>query len=167
MIEVYRPLVAARFPVESSGAYLFTNFEELGEVIETSRRGQLLRSSDIHELIQQLYPAQLNSLLSSTLIDFGPNAPVILEQYAIISRQLLLKNSQLWIILNEIAESLSIRTGTDITNQSLSEILPVLRELYISRAAERYYAAQLLQGTQELYLQYDRLFALLLFGRGF
>lgn len=164
MIEIYRPLMA-QLPAESNWAYLFAHFEELDNVLRTSRSGQLLNAQDAYELIQQLYPVQLISLLDSVLMTFGPNAPeIITEQSTVISRQLLLESDGLLMTLEEMARRFSIIRGTDISNQPLDESFPALvRGLYLCPEAERFYATQVLLRTEPLYLQYGRLFALLHF----
>jgi hypothetical protein len=163
IIEVYRPLLA-QLPAESNWTHLFAHFEELDEVLRTSRSGQLLSAPDAYELIQQLYPIQLKSLLDSVVITFGPNAPEITEQFTVISRQLVLRSNELLFTLEEIARWISFIRGIDISNQPLEVSFPTLVSgLNLSPEAERLCAVRILLGTEFLYLQYGRLFTLLHF----
>lgn len=163
IIEIYRPLII-QLPAESHWTYLFAHFEELDDVLRTSRSGQLLDAQDVYELIQQLYPVQLKSLLDSVLITFGPNAPEITEQSRVISRQLLFESRRLLMTLEEIAHGISLIRGTDISNQPLDESFPALvRGLHLSPEVEIFYATRILLRTEFLYLEYSRLFALLHF----
>lgn len=163
IIDVYRPIIA-QLPTESSWTYLFSNFDELDNVVRTSRGGQLLNAQDAYELIQQLYPVQLNSLLDSVLMTFGPNAPEITEQLNVISRQLSLESNRLLMTLGEIAQGISLIRGTDVSNQPLDESFSaLLTGFHLSPEAERFFATQVLLRAEPLHLQYSRLFPFLRF----
>lgn len=163
MIEVYRPLIA-QLPAESSWNYLFEHYKELNNVIQTSSRGQLLGAEEAYDLIQQLYPRQLGSLLDSVLLNFGLNAPEITEQCAIISRHLLFGSHGLLITLEEVAQGISFLGGIDVSNQPLDESFPALvRGHNLSPEMESFYATRILLKTEYLNLQYGRLLNLLHF----
>lgn len=170
IIDVYRPSVN-RLPVESNIGYLFCHFEELGNIIRTSHLGRLPGPDEAYELIAQLYPEQLKSLIDPLVEGYARIGadPIIQQRLAYCCTGLLRENMECLTTFAEITRSMSAvffltNPGCPLDlSLPLEETFSYLRNtLDFAPDAEHYYAAQILVKTSRLYTQYDRLLALLL-----
>lgn len=171
MVDIYRPLVN-QLPVESVD--LFRHFEELGQIIQTSRLGRLPGPDEAYGLIAKLHPERLNSLINPLVEGYTRLGydPIIQARLAYCYTELLRENTACLTALTEITHSMNAvsclydhPSYLYLTNNSLTlqeTFSYLIRNLDFAPDAEGYYATKILVETSRLYNRYDKLLALLL-----
>jgi hypothetical protein len=155
---------------DDTRSYLLQHWKDMEALARTCEKGKLPSATDGYELVQQLYPAQIQSLLQALKVGLettprprggeesaeGEESGRDLGQaFADIERL----TSNLLKVFKGILPSLSLLTGIGIPlSMPIEEAVEVLFSLKLSPEAQTYYSSQILEQTTPLLKAYAEAF---------